>query len=218
MKFLGPPSSGSQAGTTSSHNRFGQYTRNRRTPVNPNTTQQGVVRARMAANAAGWRAITDAQREGWKSLGLEITRSDSLGSSYTMNGFMMYCSVNNNNVAAGNATVSDAPLLVTPPAILTAVITLTSAALSVAYTVTPLAAGQRLFSYVSSQQSAGRSFNANYYLLAVSAAAAASPANLLAAYTAKFGVPVTGRRIFFSFAVYQAGFLSGPLVTSQVVA
>lgn len=218
MKILGPPQSGSMAGTTASHNRFGQYLRNRRTPVNPNTTQQGVVRARMSANAAGWRALTDAQRAGWESLGSEVTRTDSLGSSYTMNGFMMYCSVNNNNVAAGNAVVTDAPLLQTPATIVTAVITSTAAALSVAYTVTPLPAGARLFSFVSPQQSAGRSFNANYYLLAVSAAAAASPANLFAAYSAKFGVPVTGRRIFYSFTTYLAGFQSGPLVTSQVVA
>lgn len=172
----------------------------------------------MSANSAGWRGLTDAQRAGWKSLGLEITRSDSLGSSYTMNGFMCYCSVNNNNVAAGNAIVSDAPLLATPATIITAVITSTAAALSVAYTATPLPAGARLFSYVSAQESAGRNFNANYYLLAVSAAAAASPANLFAAYSAKFGVPVVGRRIFYSFATYLSGFLSGPLVMSQVVA
>ena len=218
MKFLGPPSSGSQAGTTSSHNRFGQYTRNRRTPVNPNTTQQGVVRARMSANAAAWRGLTSAQRAGWQSLGLAMSRTDSLGSSYTLNGFLAYCSVNNNNVAAGNAIVADAPELVTPGTILTATITLTSASLSVAYTVTPLPTGARLFSFVSPQMSAGRSFNNDYRLLAVSAAAAASPANLLAAYTAKFGVPVSGNRIFFSFTTYLGGFQSGPLVTSAVVA
>lgn len=218
MKFLGPPSSGSQAGTTSSHNRFGQYTRNRRTPVNPNTTQQGVVRARMSANAAAWRSLTDAQRAGWEGLGGTISRRDSLGSSYTLNGFMCYCSVNNNNVAAGNAIVADAPALSSPATILTAVITLTAAAFSVAYTTTPLPAGARLFSYVSPQMSAGRAFNANYYLIAVSAAAAASPAVLLTAYTAKWGVPVTGKRIFMSFRTYLGGFLSGPLVTSQVVA
>lgn len=218
MKFLGPPSSGSQAGTTSSHNRFGQYTRNRRTPVNPNTTQQGVVRARMSANAAAWRALTDAQRAGWEGLGGTISRRDSLGSSYTLNGFMCYCSVNNNNVAAGNAIVADAPALSSPATILTAVITLTAAAFSVAYTTTPLPAGARLFSYVSPQMSAGRAFNANFYLIAVSAAAAASPAVLTAAYTAKWGVPVVGKRVFMSFRTYLGGFLSGPLVTSQVVA
>lgn len=218
MKLLVPPQSGSLAGQTASHNRFGQYMRTRAIPVNPNTTQQGVVRARLAANAAAWRTLTSAQRAGWTDLGLSMTRSDSLGSSYNCTGFMAYCSVNNNNVMAGNATVADAPALTTPATILTAVITLTAAALSVAYTVTPLAAGSRLCSFVSPQRSAGRSFEADYRLLAVSAAAAASPANLYAAYVAKFGVPVVGNRIFFSFTTYLTGFQSGPLVTSAVVA
>ncbi len=218
MKFLGNPSSGSVANLTYSHNRFGQYTRNRRTPVNPNTPAQGIVRARMANNAAAWRALTDAQRAGWEALGAQMNRSGSLGESYTLNGFMCYTSVNNNNLAAGNAVVSDAPLLTDPGTLTSVTITSTNVAMSVAYTVTPLAAGVRLFTYVSDQMSAGRSFNGNYYLLAVSAAAAASPANILAAYTAKFGVPVTGRRIFYSFQLYQLGFRGGPLVTSQVVA
>lgn len=218
MKILDVPQSGSLAGTTSSHNRYGQYRRTRAIPVNPNTTQQGVVRARMSANAATWRTLTANQRAGWSDLAASMNRSDALGSSYTLNGFLAYCSVNNNNVAAGNATVADAPALVTPATILTAVITLTAAALSVAYTVTPLPAGARLFSFVSPQRSAGRAFESDYRLLAVSATAAASPANLFAAYSAKFGVPVVGNRVFFSFTTYLTGFQSGPLVTSAVVA
>jgi hypothetical protein len=218
MKFLGPPSSGSAAGTTWSRNRFGQYTRNRRAPVNPNSVQQGVVRARMAANAAAWRALTDAQRAGWSSLGSFLSRSDSLGSSYTLNGFMAYCSINNNRVAAGDAVVSAAPTQVTPSALLTVTLTLSSVAFSVAYTATPLSAGSRLFTYVTAQGSAGRNYFGDYRLLAVSAAAAASPANILAAYTAKFGVPVTGNRVGLSLAIYNSGFLSGPFVISQVVA
>src|SRR4051812_21389133 len=68
VKYLGDPSSGSQAGTTASRNRFGQYYRTRATPVNVNSTQQGVVRSRMAANSSAWRALTGAQRAGWTSL------------------------------------------------------------------------------------------------------------------------------------------------------
>lgn len=218
MKILDVPRSGSYAGVTSSHNRFGQYVRNRRTPVNPNTTQQGVVRARMSANAAAWRGLTSAQRAGWSDLASSMNRTDSLGSSYTLNGFLAYCSINNNNVAAGNAVVADAPALVTPPTILTATVTLTAAALSIAYTVTPLGAGARLFSWTSPQRSAGRNFEGDYRLLAVSAAAAASPANLYAAFVAKWGLPVVGNRVFFSFTTYLTGFQSGPLVTSAVVA
>ena len=171
----------------------------------------------MSTNAAAWRALTDAQRAGWATLGLQMLRTDSLGQSYDLNGFLAYCSINNNNLDAGNAAVADAPLIATPPALLTATITLTAAALSIAYTTTPLAAGVRLFSFASPQQSAGRKFNGNYKLVAVSAAAAASPANIYAAYVARMGVPVVGSRIFFSLATYQTGFIGAPFAVSQVV-
>lgn len=218
MKFLGPTSSGSDGGTTWSRNRFGQYTRRRATPVQPRTPAQLNQRARMSLNAAAWRSLTDAQRAGWLSLGLMIGRTDSLGQSYTLNGFGAYCSVNNNNLQAGNAAVADAPALTTPPDLLTATVTLTAAAFSVAYTATPLAAGVRLFAFASPQNSAGRKFNGDYRLIAVTAAAAASPANILAAYTAKFGVPVVGNRIFLNLETYQLGFKSSPFAVSQVVA
>lgn len=218
MKILDVPQSGSVGGVTSSRNRFGQYRRNRAIPVNPNTTAQGAVRARMSANAAAWRTITSAQRAGWSDLGNSMVRSDALGQNYTLTGFQAYCSINNNNVAAGNSTVADAPALTTPAALLTCVITLTAAAFSLAYTVTPLGAGVRLFSFVSPQRSAGRAFEGDFRLLAVSAAAAASPANIYAAYVAKFGLPIVGNRVFVSLQTYQGGFLSGPLVTSAVVA
>lgn len=217
MKILDVPQSGSVAGTTSSRNRFGQYRRTRAIPVNPASTAQGLVRARMSANAAAWRALSDAQREGWASLGGEMARTDSLGQSYTLDGFQAYCSVNNNLALAGDASVSDAPALVTPSTILTAAVTLSAIALSVAYTPTPMPASTRLILYASPQRSAGRNFEADTRFIQVSAAAAASPINGLAAYTAKFGVPVVGNRIFFALVSYKAGFLSGPLFTSKVV-
>jgi hypothetical protein len=217
MKILDVPQSGSLAGITSSRNRFGQYRRTRATPVNPNSTYQGTVRNRLSVNAAAWRDLTANQRAGWESLGSQMTRTDSLGQSYTLNGFQAYCSVNNNNLAAGNSVVSDAPALVTPSGLLTATITLTAAAFSIAYTTTPLGAGIRLFTFASPQRNAGRSYEGDYRLVAVSAAAAASPADVFTAYQTRLGTPIAGNRIFLSLQLYDTGFLSGPLVTSQVV-
>lgn len=218
MKQLIPPSSGSIAGTVYSRNRYGQYCRNRTSPVQPRTSAQLNQRARMSTNAAAWRALTDAQRAGWLSLGLAITRTDSLGQVYTLNGFGAYCSVNNNKLDAGDAAVSDAPAIVTPADLATVTLTLTAAAFSIAYTATPLPASTRLFIFASPQRSAGVFFNNDYRLLAVTAAAAASPHNLLVAYTAKFGVPVVGNRVFLSLATYKAGFKGSPFNVSQVVA
>lgn len=217
MKILDVPQSGSLAGQTSSRNRYGQYRRTRAIPVNPNTTFQGTQRNRMTVVAAGWRALTSAQRAGWNDLAMAFTRTNSLGQVYNMTGFQCYCCINNNKQAAGDAIIPDAPALATPTNILTAVVTLTAAAFSVAYTTTPLPAGARLFSYVSLQRSAGRSFEGDFRLLAVSAAAAASPAVLTTAYTSRFGVPIVGNRIFMAFRTYLNGWLSGPLTMSQVV-
>lgn len=218
MKFLGDPRSGSYQGMTASRNRFGQYMRTRASPVQPRTVAQLNQRARMTTNAAAWRGLTDAQRAGWLSLGLGIARTDALGQTYTLNGFMAFCSINNNKLDAGDAALTDAPAIVTPPDLITVTVTSTAVAQSVAYTATPLAAGVRVFTWVSPQQSAGRKFNGDYRLLAISAAAAASPLNILAAYTAKFGVPVVGNRIFYSFETYQGGFKGNPFAVSQVVA
>lgn len=218
MKILDVPQSGSVAGTTSSRNRFGQYRRTRAIPVNPQSTYQGATRARLGEQAAAYRALTAVQRAGWTALGESMTRTDSLGQTYTLTGLQAYVSVNALNLAAGNAVVDDAPSLVTPDALETVTITLTAAAFSIAYTATPLAAGARLFAFLSPQRSAGRAFESDYRLVHVSAAAAASPANVFSAYQTRLGTPVVGNRVFCCLQVYKGGFLSAPFYTSAVVA
>lgn len=218
MKILDVPQSGSVGGVTSSRNRNGQYRRTRATPVNPASTYQQAVRTRMQQNADAWKALTATQREGWGALGAQFVRYDALGQSYDLTGFQAYCSVNNNQLAAGNAVLSDAPLYSPPAPIATITPTATVASLSVAYTATPLAAGERLFVSCSPMRSAGRTYESDFRLISVTAAAAASPANILAAYQARFGTPVVGARIFVSAQRYLGGFLSQPLLTSVVVA
>lgn len=147
-----------------------------------------------------------------------MIRTDALGQSYSMTGFQAYCSINNVRAVTGLASVADAPALATPVGLATVTLTLTSASFSVAYTATPLAAATYAIIRCSPQRSAGRSFEADYRVISVTAAAAASPANILAAYTAKFGVPVTGNKIFTSVTTVTLGFESPAFLVAQVVA
>jgi len=218
MKFLDVPQSGSIAGETSSRNRFGQYKRSRSAPVNVNSGFQGAVRARLAANSAAWRSLTVAQRAGWSGLAAGKTRTDFLGQTYTMQGNQMYVSVNNNRVAAGLTPVPDAPAIATPVSLLTVTLTLTAASFSIAYTATPLGAASYLMVFASPQRSAGRSFEGDFRLIKVSAAAQASPFVVLTEYTARFGVPVVGNRIFLALIITTLGFESGPFNLNQLVA
>lgn len=215
--MLDVPQSGSVGGVTSSRNRFGQYKRTRAIPVNPRSGAQGVTRSRMSANAALWRTLTGALRAGWNDLGLSMVRSDSIGQSYSLTGFQAFCSVNNVLAADGGAGVTAAPGLVTPTALLTGALTATAATLSLAFTTTPLGAGVKCVVFASPQRSAGRAFEGDFRQLLASAAAAASPLDLFAAYSAKFGAPVVGNRIFVSAITSVSGFKSGALITSAVV-
>lgn len=218
MKFLDVTQSGSMAGTTASRNRFGQYWRRRAVPVNPNSTAQSQARARLSGQAELWDTLTDVQRAGWASLGASMSRTDSLGQTYTLTGIQAFVSVNSLNLTVGNAAVTAAPAFATPSTILTITITATSAALSIAYTATPLAAGERMMVFCSPQRSSGRNFEADYRLIAVTAAAAASPADIFTAYSARLGTPVTGNKIFVMVHRYKAGFISSPLLGSAVIA
>lgn len=218
MKILDIPQSGSVAGVTSSRNRFGQYRRTRAQPTNPSSTFQQAVRARLQGNSQLWRLLTATQREGWAALGAQFVRYDSLGQARDMTGFQAYCSINNNRLAAGDAVVSDAPIYALPSPMVSVTPTITAASFSVAYTVTPVGAGERVFVSASPQRSAGRTYEGDFRLILVTAAAAASPANILSAYQARFGSPVVGSRIFVSIQKYALGFLSEPIVTSAIVA
>jgi len=218
MKILDVPQSGSVAGVTSSRNRFGQYRRTRAIPVNPGTAFQAAVRARMQTIADAWKALTATQRQGWADLGLQFARTDALGQSYDLTGFGAYSSLNLSRLAAGDAILSDAPVFNLPAAITTVTPTLTSAAFSVAFTPTPLGAGERLFFFAGPQRSAGVSFESDYRLIAVGSAATASPLVVLTSYQARFGTPVTGNRIFMKLQRYSGGFMSTPIATTQVVA
>jgi len=218
MKILDVPQSGSVAGVTSSRNAYGQYRRTRAIPVNPASTFQGNVRARLSQNASDWRNLTATEREGWATLGAYIQRTDSLGQVYSLSGFQCFVSVNNNRLAAGDAVITTPPALAFPDPMVSITPTISSAAASIAYTPTPVGAAERVFINMSPMRSAGAGFNGDYRLILVTAAAAASPANVLAAYQGRFGTPITGTRIFVSIQRYAAGFLSQPINTSVVVA
>lgn len=103
---------GSQGGTVWSRNRFGLYTRNRVSPVQPRTDYQLDIRAKLQTISASWRNLTEAQRAAWRALADQVILTDSLGQPYSPTGQQLYVSCNINLLLAG-ATVTPNP----PPAV-----------------------------------------------------------------------------------------------------
>jgi hypothetical protein len=218
MKIQDIPRSGSVNAETSSRNRFGQYVRRRAVPVNPASGRQLLARASTQEFAAAWRALTDAQRAAWTSLGSQMQRTDSLGQVYTLTGLQAFTSVNNTLRISGQPTVTDPPPLTTPDPLASITVTLSTSAFSVAFTPTPLGAQEWIQIWASPQRSAGRQFENDFRLVFAGALASASPANILAAYSARFGSPQAGNRIFIRAYRCALGFSSQPITTSAVVA
>lgn len=80
--------SGSIAGNTFARNRYGNYVRSRTKPVNPNSTRQMAVRAKVAYLAEYWHdTLTAVQRGVWDTYAAAVPMNNKLGESIKLSGF-----------------------------------------------------------------------------------------------------------------------------------
>lgn len=96
-----------------------------------------------------------------------------------------------------------------------------AAAISFAFTPTPLGAAEKLRVRATPQLSAGIGFvsKSRFKDVFLGAAASASPAIILGAYTGMFGTLVQGTKIFWKVSVINSvGFESVPVETSTITA
>jgi hypothetical protein len=128
------------------------------------------------------------------------TRVDSLGQTITLTGAMMYVSVNSMLMNALLDPVDDPPTGDPPAMPGLGAQTLTAAGFSVAFTPTPVAAGESLVIETSPPLSMGRQFNKDFRVVIVREAAAAATL-LKAAMEAKWGTLLPGQRFFIRASV-----------------
>lgn len=216
MKLLDVPQSGSQAGTTSSRNRFGQYQRSRATPVNPNSPQQQAARNRLTAFSIAWRGLTDVQRESWESYALNHPFNDNLGQQIFLTGHQTYIGINSALSAAGLAAVTTPDLTAPPAGPALGAVTTTVAGFSVAFGTNPVPANEAYVFEASPPLSAGRSFNSDFRVVKVRAAAAVNTL-VKADMEAKFGTLAVGQKFFLRASVVTSTGLRSSFISTTVV-
>lgn len=215
---------GSVGGATYSKGRFGPILRIKVSPVQPRSAAVLTVRALFATLAKRWaNTLTDVQRAGWNSLSAANPRTNVFGNSITLTGLQLYESVNRNLQVVATPVIDDAP----PNLDVTNLLTITPAAadtgdtFTVAYTATPLGADDHLVIHASGPFNAGRSFfGSKLKYIYVSSPAAASPANIHAAYIAIFGALRATNKIQVRAFIIRAtnGAASTPLSSDIIVA
>lgn len=102
---------GSQGGTTYSRNRFGNYTRNKTTPVNPRSTAQTVARTVFGGLSRSWSTLTELERQTWleASASGNYAKTNNFGLSYNPTGFNLFVGINSTLIRLGEALVNEAP-------------------------------------------------------------------------------------------------------------
>lgn len=184
--------SGSAGSTTASRNRYGAYIRNRAVPVNPNTVDQQLFRARFGNLSAAWRELSNNNKEGWSLLAPEVPRSDALGQSQVLSGQALYIGVNQNRLLTGQAIATNAPALDSPPtitALSVQVVGNPTNTIGSTFTVTGGTASNFLMVRATPPLSPGKAFlgKNQFRVLGFVAGNATSPQALATMYNAKFG-------------------------------
>lgn len=97
---------GKQGGTVYSRNRYGNYTRNKTIPVNPNTVKQSAVRNNLGAISSGWRSLTEADRNAWGALATGLAPTNIFGQTFNYTPFNVYMKGNQSLISAGLPTLT----------------------------------------------------------------------------------------------------------------
>lgn len=223
MKYLDVPSSGSIADRTHSHNRAGQYTRNRRSPVQPiGTGRRAFIRSAFGAASAGWASLTSTQQEAWISFAADHPITDALGQSVVLTGHQMFVAigVNLQNVAESLPTAPPTDLAL--PDLSTVAATFSVAT---GISITDFSGDPSAFVTVgfSKPMGAGRRFTKTFWQPHAPdgfTQADAEPYTLVTStYTAEFGTVATGQVVFMKITpISSDGWAGTPAILRVVVA
>lgn len=110
--------SGSIAGDVHARNRFGNYTRPRTKPVNPQSARQTAARNIVAFLAEHWREspMTGAIRTAWETYAASFNWLNRLGEQVSLTGFNAFVQCNAARLTAGKSIVTAGPTTLGLPA------------------------------------------------------------------------------------------------------
>lgn len=211
---------GKVGGHVLTKNRQGAAMRTKVTPSNPQSTAQVLARNSLSAFSQGWRDLTPAERLSWESASQDVNRQNIFGDSYNPTGKNLYTLTNINLALAGSAAVTEPPAFEAASNLTAlALASNTTAAQTVSFAPTPVPADNILIIEATRPLSAGTTVPGKQFRKVTTVAAAAtSPANTFAAYVAKFGTPITGKKIFIrAYTInLNSGQRSLPLQASSI--
>jgi hypothetical protein len=213
MKILDIPRSGSYAGITSGHNRAGQYVRNRRAPTNSPTPRRTAQRGAMAGASSAFADLTATQQASWAAFADGHPVTDKLGQSIKLTGHQWYVSTGATLFQFGGDYPTDPPLTAAVFSASGATGTFTLVAgIHIDLSATG-GADDILGVSLSTPLSSGRTFCNKFRQYVLQSGDSATFTLTTATYSAAFGTPVVGQKVFVKLTPYnQYGVKGVPVV------
>jgi hypothetical protein len=197
MKILDIPQSGKKGLDVSMSGRYGQVRRTLVIPTNPRTASQLGVRGAFAAILSRWRTLTQPQRAAWTAAASNHQTRARLGQAGPMTGSQLFLKINAVLALLGAEQVDAPPQSPQWPDNPVDGLVITNLAGVIALKVgCPSTPANNTIVRASKPVSQGRSVNTDYRVLGVLPAPVAGSCDITSLYTAFFGVPPVGSKVF----------------------
>jgi hypothetical protein len=218
MKILDIPQSGKRGLYVSMGGRYGLISRALVIPANPRTVAQMGVRRTLSNVATRWRALTEEQRSAWRATASTRNTASRLGQSGPLTGSQLFAKINCALATLGLDQVTAPPPFPQFPdnPVGALVITNTGGVISLklACPSTPLA--NTTVRAVRPCSQGLEKWN-NYRVLGVLPAPAQGSCDITNLYTARYGSPAVGTKVFVEVNQNIDGWEDYPVSTWAVV-
>jgi hypothetical protein len=212
------PESGKRGLNVSMNGAFGQVSRALATPKLSRTPKQTAVRFRLSRVAASWRALQETQRATWVAAAKSVPSNTRLGQNGPLSGFLLYTKINCTLAQFGMDQVNAPPVRpqfadLAPQNL---VISNTSGAIALKLTC-PTSPGLNTIVRASAAVSQGREQWNDFRILGMCPTPAQGSADITSLYTAQYGVPPVGTKVFVTVSLLVEGWESIPVAYWAIV-
>ena len=218
MKIIDVPQTGKLGLTVTYPSRNGLIRRAWVVPANPQTGSQLAVRSRLAERATAYDALSEAQQDAWVAAAAQEQSRPTLGQSGPLTGLQLYVKINANLDLVSEPVVNTPPAKATPDSLIWTALEIThiSNVIAIKLAVSGTSDAFQLVRAAAPQNSGTRRMATRRYLGELPAISGGK-ADITALYTAKYGVPAVGDRLFVELQPMENGWMGVAAMKSALV-
>ena len=198
--------------------RHGQISYPAFVPANPKTPAQLAVRRPFGGSSAGWRKLTQAQRDLWNAAAKNYNSRPQLAQRGRLTGQLLYVKINTALGYQGRPTADVPPPYPVFPPLAVSGLAITNVCgfikISLAYSADP---GDHTILRASKPQHARRKTCSDVRIIGLCSVPVGGFADITALYRARFGVPRIGSKIFLQVNQIIDGWEDAPCILSVTV-